>query len=84
MSTVSLVQLPDGGKRKTFAAVKGAPETLKDMFSQVPEGYEHTYKSYAQKGSRVLALGYKWLDTPQEKVRSLAREGASLTVATDL
>jgi cation-transporting ATPase 13A1 len=69
MSTVSLVQGPDSNKKKVLAAVKGAPETLKDMFQSLPADYEKTYKGYAQKGSRVLALGYKWLDVPQEKVR---------------
>ncbi|BGP13232.1 hypothetical protein JCM10213_004997 [Rhodosporidiobolus nylandii] len=60
MSTISLVQTPAGVK--TLVAVKGAPETLKSMYKSIPDGYEKTYKWYAQRGSRVLALGYKWVD----------------------
>lgn len=44
-----------------FVAVKGAPETLHSMFSKAPDNYEKIYKHYAKKGSRVLALGYKYL-----------------------
>lgn len=32
------------------------------MYTSVPDEYERTYKWYAQRGSRVLALGYKWVD----------------------
>ncbi|GAA5826152.1 hypothetical protein JCM11251_007183 [Rhodosporidiobolus azoricus] len=60
MSTISLVQ--SGGDVKTLVAVKGAPETLKSMYKSIPSDYEKTYKWYAQRGSRVLALGYKWVD----------------------
>ncbi|GAA5974104.1 hypothetical protein JCM11641_003436 [Rhodosporidiobolus odoratus] len=60
MSTISMVQQPSG--TRTLVAVKGAPETLKGMYKSVPEDYEKTYKWYAQRGSRVLALGYKWID----------------------
>lgn len=60
MSTISLVQTPAG--QRTLVAVKGAPETLKGMFTSVPDDYERTYKGYAQRGSRVLALGHKFVD----------------------
>lgn len=65
MSTVSHVHLPGSGagsKPRALVAVKGAPETLRAMFDVVPEGYEATYKGFAQRGSRVLALGWKWLE----------------------
>lgn len=62
MSTVSLIKPGPQDKPRVFASVKGAPETLKDMFTSIPKDYESTYKWYAQRGSRVLALGYKWLD----------------------
>jgi cation-transporting ATPase 13A1 len=63
MSTVSQVYLSGNvHKPKTFVAVKGAPETLRAMYDDVPEGYEATYKGFAQRGSRVLALGCKWLE----------------------
>jgi manganese-transporting P-type ATPase len=58
MSTVS--NLPGG---KTLVAVKGAPETIKNMLAQVPAGYDDTYKYYTRKGSRVLALAIKEMET---------------------
>ncbi|KAK4701531.1 manganese-transporting P-type ATPase, partial [Phenoliferia sp. Uapishka_3] len=63
MCTISMVSA-QGGAPKALIAVKGAPETLKGMFLEVPADYEETYKGYAQMGSRVLALGYKsgWLE----------------------
>ena len=71
MSTVSLVMQPNSHKKRTFVAVKGAPETLKTMYIDAPQDYETTYKWFAQRGSRVLALGYKYLDeTSSEKVCS--------------
>ncbi|GAA94246.1 hypothetical protein E5Q_00895 [Mixia osmundae IAM 14324] len=73
MSTVSTLDVK--GSRKTFVAVKGAPETLRTMYSSVPADYEATYKWFAQRGSRVLALGYKWIDGVSEsQVRTLDRE----------
>jgi cation-transporting ATPase 13A1 len=65
MSTVSVVSGPSTPKR-TFVAVKGAPETLKKMYTKLPENYESTYKWFAQRGSRVLALGYKFMDVSSE------------------
>jgi manganese-transporting P-type ATPase len=54
MSTVST--LSNG---KCLAAVKGAPETIKGMLSEMPDHYDDTYKWFTRRGSRVLALGYK-------------------------
>ena len=54
MATVS--NLPGG---KTFAAVKGAPETIKSMLADIPPYYDDTYKWFTRKGSRVLALAAK-------------------------
>lgn len=70
MSTVSTVNLQDGSKRRTLVAVKGAPETLKSMYTSIPSDYESTYKWFAQRGSRVLALGYRWVDSVQENQAS--------------
>ena len=58
MSTVS--SLSDS--KQLFVAVKGAPETIQEMLSNVPTGYEEDYKNWARKGKRVLALAYKYLD----------------------
>ncbi|KAJ3008938.1 hypothetical protein HKX48_008260 [Thoreauomyces humboldtii] len=59
MSTVSARQ--ENGQERVFIAVKGAPETIKDMLVTIPEGYDEHYKTWARRGKRVLALGYKLL-----------------------
>jgi cation-transporting ATPase 13A1 len=61
MSTVSFVT-EHNGSRRTFASVKGAPETLRSMYRNVPAGYDETYKGFTRRGSRVLALGYRYLE----------------------
>jgi magnesium-transporting ATPase (P-type) len=66
MSTISSVV--DGNGRKFAVAVKGAPETLKGMYNQVPEWYDETYRWYTRRGSRVLALGYKTMNLDPSKV----------------
>ncbi|CAH6720163.1 endoplasmic reticulum transmembrane helix translocase [[Candida] jaroonii] len=48
---------------KNLISVKGAPETLRSMIDELPSNYEDIYKSFTRSGSRVLALGYKYLDT---------------------
>ncbi|CCK71111.1 ion-transporting P-type ATPase SPF1 KNAG_0G00540 [Huiozyma naganishii CBS 8797] len=44
-----------------FAAVKGAPETIRERLAVVPENYDTVYKSFTRSGSRVLALASKSL-----------------------
>lgn len=58
---------------KNLISVKGAPETLRDMITQLPTNYEEIYKSFTRSGSRVLALGYKYLETGVN-VTKIARE----------
>lgn len=58
MSTVST--LPNG---KLICSVKGAPETIQKMLDHVPDFYVETYKQFTRRGSRVLALGIKELDS---------------------
>ncbi|KAK9762137.1 putative cation-transporting ATPase 1 [Basidiobolus ranarum] len=65
MSTISKIQSPGGHSRQYFVAVKGAPEVLQKMLTRVPERYEEIYKYYSRRGSRVLALGYKRLNSQQ-------------------
>ncbi|KAF7860302.1 hypothetical protein EAF04_008430 [Stromatinia cepivora] len=71
---------PQTGKkvRSTFVGVKGAPETIMKMLVKVPADYEETYKYFTRKGSRVLALAYKYLSTDSElgsgKINDLKRE----------
>ncbi|GAA5937029.1 ion-transporting P-type ATPase SPF1 [Sporobolomyces koalae] len=84
MSTISQVQPEQGGKTKVLVSVKGAPETLKKMYKDVPTDYEQTYKWFAQRGSRVLALGYKWVDSMSTKeITTVSRDQveSSLTFA---
>lgn len=52
-------------KGKNFVAVKGAPETIRSMLVDVPAHYEECYKLFTLAGSRVLALGYKYINSSQ-------------------
>lgn len=70
----SSVATIDGGR--TMVAVKGAPETIKKMITNIPENYDETYKSFTRTGSRVLALGFKYLENniSDGKIASLVRD----------
>ncbi|CAG8712951.1 24317_t:CDS:10, partial [Gigaspora margarita] len=74
MSSVSTITTPRF--KKTFVAVKGAPETLRNMYSFVPDDYEETFKFFMRRGSRVLALGYKYLKDNMniDEINELSRE----------
>ncbi|CCH59062.1 hypothetical protein TBLA_0B02200 [Henningerozyma blattae CBS 6284] len=48
-------------KNNYYAAVKGAPETIRERLTNVPENYDDIYKSFTRSGSRVLALASKKL-----------------------
>lgn len=71
----------------TFAAVKGAPETIGSMLVSMPPDYEETFKYFTRNGARVLALGYKYLSAESElgqgRINNLKREEveADLTFA---
>ncbi len=69
MSTISV--LNDG---KMFVATKGAPEVLKSMFKDAGKDYDEVYKYWARQGSRVLALGYKYLDSNKTDIHSIHRQ----------
>ncbi|KAF8625668.1 hypothetical protein AX15_005247 [Amanita polypyramis BW_CC] len=70
MSTISTTSAG-----KALVAVKGAPETIKNMLANIPEFYDETYKLYTRKGSRVLALGMKEMEVmTTEKINKLPRE----------
>jgi manganese-transporting P-type ATPase len=69
-STVSQLVGRDGRKR-TFIAVKGAPETIAGMLRKgMVEGYEEAFKGLMREGSRVLGLGWRAIEEnmPIEKV----------------
>uniref|UniRef100_A0A131XZR5 Endoplasmic reticulum transmembrane helix translocase n=2 Tax=Ixodes ricinus TaxID=34613 RepID=A0A131XZR5_IXORI len=67
---------PQGAMETTyFAAVKGAPETLKHMFSHIPEDYDDVYLRMSRRGARVLAMGRSVLgQLSHQQVRDLTRE----------
>ncbi|KMU88337.1 cation-transporting ATPase 4 [Coccidioides immitis H538.4] len=62
----------------TFVGVKGAPETISTMLVSVPPYYEETFKYFTRNGARVLALGYKYLNSEAElspgRINNLKRE----------
>ena len=41
----------------------GAPETIKGMLASVPADCDETFNWFTRKGSRVLALGVKEMET---------------------
>ena len=58
-----------------FAAVKGAPETIRERLSDIPKNYDEIYKSFTRSGSRVLALASKSLPKmSQSKIDDLNRD----------
>lgn len=66
---------------RLFAAVKGAPETIRERLVSIPENYDEIYKSFTRSGSRVLALAHKNLPhMSQAQIEKLNRD----TVETDL
>ncbi|CAO3591543.1 unnamed protein product [Absidia cylindrospora] len=75
-SSVSSITRAHFPRTKTFVAVKGAPETLRTMYDDVPADYVDTYRHFTRKGSRVLALGYKYLDDgmSNEQINNLERD----------
>ncbi|KTG46494.1 hypothetical protein cypCar_00000803 [Cyprinus carpio] len=58
-----------------ISAVKGAPETLKDMFSECPASYDEVHREMSREGARVLALGYKEMGhLSHQQVREVTRD----------
>lgn len=58
-----------------LATVKGAPETLKTMYADVPKNYDEIYLDLSRRGARVLALGWKQIGKlSNQELRELTRE----------
>nr|NVI71720.1 putative cation-transporting ATPase 13A1 [Cucujiformia] len=75
MSVIAGYNAPGSTETVYIATVKGAPETLKRMFAEIPAKYDEVYLELSRRGARVLALGYKEIGTisPQE-LRDLSRD----------
>lgn len=52
------------GRSRCAALVKGSPEAIKSLLAKgsAPAWYDTTYSALAERGMRVLALSYKWMD----------------------
>ncbi|KAH0561928.1 hypothetical protein GP486_003362 [Trichoglossum hirsutum] len=79
VATVTTINPQTSKKIKgTFVGVKGAPETIQTMLVNTPPNYDETFKYFTRNGSRVLALGCKWLSTESElgrnRINDLKRE----------
>lgn len=63
MSVIADVTMANGRSR-CAALVKGSPEAIKSLLAEnsAPAWYDATYASLAERGMRVLALSYKWMD----------------------
>nr|NVI71701.1 putative cation-transporting ATPase 13A1 [Cucujiformia] len=67
------------GSTDTFyiSTVKGAPETLRKSFKEIPEKYDQVYLELSRRGARVLALGFKEFGKiSSQELRDITREKA--------
>lgn len=64
---------------KTFVAVKGAPETIRERLVNVPSNYDHIFKHFTRAGSRVLALASKELtNLTSKQIENLDRKNMEI------
>nr|NVI71675.1 putative cation-transporting ATPase 13A1 [Cucujiformia] len=62
-----------------ISAVKGAPETLRPKFKNIPERYDEVYLELSRRGARVLALGTKEFGKLlSQELRDITREDAEI------
>ncbi|KAK6023180.1 putative P-type ATPase, partial [Ostertagia ostertagi] len=69
MTVVAGYQIPGFQEPKMIVAVKGAPETLRSMYENVPKDYDEVFTNLTRQGARVLAMGIK--DLPQTRLGEL-------------
>lgn len=74
--SVIIGYIPAGSTESIYnVTVKGAPETLKEMFAELPEHYDEVYLKLSRRGARVLALGWAELGKlSSQELRELTRE----------
>ncbi len=69
-----------GARRVYYVVSKGAPEVLESRFRALPVGYSATHRHYAQNGCRVLALGWRIVETKTDEenqaVSKISRDDA--------
>ena len=75
MSTVVKV-VSKGGGTEVRCLIKGSPEAMKKMIApgMCPSWYNATYRSLAERGMRVLALGHKVVDEDAATTAKRPRE----------
>ncbi|CAI4227922.1 unnamed protein product [Auanema sp. JU1783] len=61
MTVIAGYQSPGSTDSQMIACVKGAPETLRSMFSDLPKDYDELFTNLSRQGSRVLAMGIREL-----------------------
>merc|ERR1719495_796767 len=75
MSVVASYTVPGTSETRYMATVKGAPETLRQMFKSVPEDYDTNYLTMSRRGARVLALGHRDLGSlSNQQLKELKRD----------
>ncbi|XP_019619059.1 PREDICTED: manganese-transporting ATPase 13A1-like isoform X1 [Branchiostoma belcheri] len=75
MSVITSQEQQGSVENLYMAMVKGAPETLRAMYSSVPDNYDEVHQEMSRQGARVLALGYKKLGTmAAQQLRDLTRD----------
>lgn len=75
MSVLAVYKCPKTTNKSIYiASVKGAPEVLKSMLSNIPNNYDSTYLDLAGRGARVLALARKEMTIDPNDLKNLKRE----------
>jgi magnesium-transporting ATPase (P-type) len=65
----AIVSIDNGsGFNDQMVLCKGAPEIIKKILHEVPEGFDRCYLPFVKNGARVLALAYKILPRLASKV----------------
>lgn len=85
MSVIASIHSADTSSTQHIAAVKGAPETLRKMFVEVPDFYDDLQKELSCNGGRIMAMGHKNLRTelsPRE-IRDMSRDEAEADLIFD-